>query len=165
MSGPSIRRPPEIGVREFDRWSLELWRRLKNTSLLAILWASIDKTTASLADLPTRAHSLLTGILGADVTSTDTTKDKHISDADAKRWEDGLALVGSPSAQATFGGATGTLLNFADQGSTSYMVIWSTNMNPDGRVGDVWFEPISSTQARIYNSGAAGITFRYKVVP
>lgn len=163
MSAP-IRRPPEIGQREFDRWSFELWRRLADTSLLAISWGSLSKVGSALSDLESRAHSQLTSILGVDLTSSDSVKNKHISNADAKRWEDALGAVTGGIGDGTFAGPTGVVVTFTDAGTTDYMIVIAPTSSGTGHNGDWWFTPIDSTSARVYNSGTAGGAFRFKVL-
>ena len=163
MTGP-IRRPPELGNREFDRWSLELWRRLTDTSLLGLAWDSISKVGSALSDLESRAHSQLTGILGFDPTSSDSVKNKHVSNADTMRWEAAAASATGGIGEGTFAGPSGVVVTFTDAGTTDYMVVVAPNSNATGHNGDWWFVPIDSTSATVYNTGNAGGTFKYKVL-
>jgi len=161
----TIRRPPEIGQREFDRWSFELWRRLDDTSLLGLAWDSISKAGSALSDIESRAHSQLTSILGFDPTSPDSVKNKHISNADAMRWEAAANSVSGASGTGTFAGPTGVVVTFTEMPDTEYLVVVSARSSGSGHNGDIWFAPIDETSARIYNSGTAGGTFKFKVLP
>lgn len=75
------------------------------------------------------------------------------------------AATGTASSTGTFGGQTGTVVTFAEQADTTYLVVASQMGTPDGSVGEISFVPISTTQARIINTGSAGGSFRFKVVP
>ncbi len=99
-------------MKETGRWMFEVYRRLKDTGILAILWTNLDFTGSKLTDILTRAHADLQLILGLDTTSADTTKNKHVSNAQGKKWEDhvdastnvhgigvGNAVVGSGTTQ------------------------------------------------------------------
>lgn len=77
-------------VREMARWMYEVYRRLKDTGLLSVLYTSLDFTGSSLSSIVSRAHSQLQSVLGVTVTSTDTSQVKHVSDANGKKWEDGV---------------------------------------------------------------------------
>lgn len=163
MSAP-IRRPPEIGQREFDRWSFELWRRLNDTSLLAFSWASLSKAGSALTDIETRKHSMLQNVEGFDPTDADSVKNKHVSNADTMRWEAAAAASVGGIGDGTFAGPSGVVVNFTDTGTTDYMIVVAPTSSGTGHNGDWWFAPIDSTSARIYNSGTAGGTFRFKVM-
>jgi hypothetical protein len=96
MSGAPLQPPPknldrlnlQEQMKETGRWMFEVYRRLKDTGILAILWTNLDFTGSKLTDIITRAHADLQLILGLDPTSTDTTKNKHVSNAQGKKWED-----------------------------------------------------------------------------
>lgn len=96
MSGPPLQPPPknldrlnlQEQMKETGRWMFEVYRRLKDTGILAILWTNLDFTGSKLTDIITRAHADLQLILGLDPTSTDATKNKHVSNAQGKKWED-----------------------------------------------------------------------------
>ncbi len=163
MTSP-IRRPPEIGQREFDRWSFELWRRLDDTSLLAFAWDSLSKAGSKLTDIETRTHAMLQSVLGFDSSSSDSVKNKHISNADSMRWEAAAALSVGGIGDGTFAGPTGTVVTFTDMGTTDYMIVLGPTSSGTGHNGDWWFTPIDSTSATIYNSGTAGGTFKFKVM-
>lgn len=62
------------------------------TAAAMIPWLLINKAGSSLADLASRSHSLLTDILGW-TPGVDTTKNKHISQANGKKWEDHADLA------------------------------------------------------------------------
>jgi hypothetical protein len=74
------------------KWPLEerQWEQVyrKITALLAFDWGQVDKAGSSIADLTNKAHSLLTSILGW-TSGTDTTQNKHISQADGTKWDEG----------------------------------------------------------------------------
>lgn len=164
MSAP-IRPPPQTGNREFDRWSLELWRRLSDTGNLGLSWSDVSKVGSALTDIETRTHAMLQTILGFDSTSPDSVKNKHISNADAMRWEAAIASFGGASGDGVFAGPAGTVVTFDDVGTTDYLVLVAPTSSATGHNGDWWFEPIDETSARVYNSGTAGGTFRFKVMP
>lgn len=73
------------------KWPLDekQWEQVyrKITAALALAWGQVDKTGSSIADLTNKAHSLLTNILGW-TSGTETTQDRHISQANGKKWED-----------------------------------------------------------------------------
>lgn len=73
--------------------------------------------------------------------------------------------VGAASSTGTFGGPTGTTITFADQGGTSYLVLVTPSADTNGSMGEVWVTNDSATRATVYNTGSAGGTFRFKVVP
>ena len=73
--------------------------------------------------------------------------------------------IGTVSSTGTFGGPAGTVVTFAAQTDTTYLLLVSQTGVPDGSVGEVGFSPISTTQARVYNTGVAGGAFRFRVVP
>lgn len=159
-----IRRPPPTNSVELDRWNFELWRRLANSNLLDIAWDSISKVGSALSDLESRAHSQLTSILGVDVTDTNTVQNKHISNADAKRWEEGLGNISAGIGSGTFAGPTGVLVTFDERSTIDYMLVISANNDASGHNGDIWFVPLTTASARVYNSGLAGGTFKFKVL-
>lgn len=163
MSAP-IRPPPQTGNREFDRWSLELWRRLSDTGNLGLSWSDVSKVGSALTDIETRTHAMLQSILGFDSTSPDSVKNKHISNADAMRWEAAANSVSGASGTGTFAGPTGVVVTFTEMPNTEYIVVVSATSNGSGHNGDIWFAPIDETSARIYNSGTAGSTFKFKVL-
>ena len=163
MSAP-IRRPPETGNREFDRWSFELWRRLNDTSLLAFSWDSLSKAGSALTDIESRKHSMLEDVEGFDPTSSNSVKNKHVSNADTMRWEAAAASATVGIGEGTFAGPGGVVVTFTDARTTDYMVVVAPNSNATGHNGDWWFVPIDSTSATVYNTGNAGGTFKYKVL-
>jgi hypothetical protein len=124
MAGAPLQPPPknldrlnlQDQMKETGRWMFEVYRRLKDTGILAILWTNLDFTGSKLTDIITRAHADLQLILGLDPTSTDATKNKHVSNAQGKKWEDhvdasanvhgiglGNAVVGSGTTQTITG--------------------------------------------------------------
>ena len=163
MSAP-IRRPPETGNREFDRWSFELWRRLNDTSLLAFSWDSLSKAGSKLTDIETRNHSMLQNVEGFDPTDSSSVKNKHVSNADTMRWEAAANSVSGVSGTGTFAGPTGVVVTFTEMADVDYIVLVSAKTSGNGHNGDIWFTPIDKTSARIYNSGTAGGTFKFKVL-
>ena len=78
-------------------------------------WVRVDKAGALLTDIPTRPHSALQSIGQVDVTSSDTAKDKHVSNALAKGWEDHKSATGNPHGATTSDIAEGTRLFFTDE--------------------------------------------------
>lgn len=73
--------------------------------------------------------------------------------------------VGAASSTGTFGGPAGTAITFANQGGTSYLVLVTPSSDTSGSLGEVWVTNDSATGATVHNTGAAGGTFRFKVVP
>ncbi len=73
--------------------------------------------------------------------------------------------VGAASSTGVFAGPAGTVISFPAQADTNYLILVSQTGTPDGSVGEVGFEPISTTQARVKNTGSIGKAFRFKVVP
>lgn len=71
-----------LGQREWE----QVYRKI--TGAGALLWSQIDKTGSSIGDLANRSHSLLQNILGWS-TGADTTQNKHISQSDGTKWDDG----------------------------------------------------------------------------
>jgi len=72
--------------KQRDAWETSIggkWEQ--NTGRLK--WSWLSKVSSSLVDVALRAHSMLTDILGVDVTSTNATKDKHVSNANGEKWE------------------------------------------------------------------------------
>jgi len=101
----AVNLPPfkgNFGSPQWVRWLEEAYRKI--TSLSAISWAQVDKTGSSLADLATRTHAMLQSILGWS-SGTDTTQNKHISQADGRKWDEGanqavLSLMTSPQSDS-----------------------------------------------------------------
>lgn len=73
--------------------------------------------------------------------------------------------LGIASTTGTFAGPTGVTLTFATQGSTNYIVVVTPSKDITGGIGEISVENVSATQAKVYNTGSAGGTFRYKVMP
>lgn len=64
--------------------------------LPGIAWAMVDKTGSRLDDIETRAHNLLQSISGWS-SGADVVQDKHISQANGKKWEDHVDVIdGNP---------------------------------------------------------------------
>lgn len=61
MTVVNLQAPPETGNKQFDAAIRDMWRKL--TGQILILWATIDKSGASLSDLPQRLHSELTDVI------------------------------------------------------------------------------------------------------
>ena len=60
-------------------------------------WVNIDFTDSNLTDILTRNHSDLQNVEVADDTDTDTTKDKHVSNAQLKVYKDHVDIIaGNP---------------------------------------------------------------------
>ena len=163
MSAP-IRPPPQTGNREFDRWSFELWRRLSDTGNLGLAWSDISKVGSALTDIESRKHSMLEDVEGFDPTSSNSVKNKHVSNADTMRWEAAISGMSGASGNGTFAGPAGVVVTFDDMDTTDYLVLVAPTSSATGHNGDWWFEPINETSARVYNSGIAGGTFKFKVM-
>lgn len=97
----------------FRKLFLDLRQNVEN-----ILWTDIDKTASALADLASRPHSALTGVGEANDADTDTTKDKHVSNAQAKGYADGVTASTAHIAATSAHGATGALVGVGDVAST-----------------------------------------------
>jgi hypothetical protein len=82
----------ESKMVEMIRWMYEVYRRLQNTGLLALLWTNLTFTGSKLVDILDRKHADLQNILGNDPTSTDATKDKHVSNAQSFAWTKGYQV-------------------------------------------------------------------------
>lgn len=63
-----------------------------------VLWAQLSKKGSKLLDLEERRHMDLTQILGADTSDTSSTKDRHVSNLQAKAWQDHITIAGNPHA-------------------------------------------------------------------
>ena len=61
----------------------------------AALWANVNKSGSRLSDLEIRTHAMLQEIAGW-VSGAGTVQDRHISQADGKRWEDHTNVSGNP---------------------------------------------------------------------
>jgi len=116
---PPVPREPIVDLKtgrfssQWERWLTQVQRALGN--IAGIAWKQLDKAGSSLADVETRTHALLTSILGW-TSGADTVQNKHISQADGKKWEDhvdasqnvhgigaGNAVVGTGTAQTLTG--------------------------------------------------------------
>ena len=75
------------------------------------------------------------------------------------------AAIGPAPNTGTFGGQSGTVITFAAQADTSYLVVITPSANPGGNLGEVWVVNNSTTQATVYNGGTATTGFRFKVLP
>jgi len=64
------------------------------------VWGNIDFTGSRLSDIQTRPHSQLQSVLGADVTDDDATQNKHISNAQAKKFNDPVYILTNDSGRA-----------------------------------------------------------------
>lgn len=80
----AFRLPPFRWPLDRRQWE-DVYRKI--TDAAAFLWDQIDKSGASIGDIPNRGHNLLTNILGW-ASGSDTTQNKHISEADGKVWQD-----------------------------------------------------------------------------
>jgi len=123
---PPVPREPIVDLKtgrfssQWERWLTQVQRALGN--IAGIAWKQLDKSGSSLADIETRTHALLTSISGW-TSGADAVQNKHISQANGKKWEDhvdasqnvhgigaGNAVVGTGTAQTLtgkkFGGAT-----------------------------------------------------------
>lgn len=96
--------------RDAPVWFARLWNEVRDT-ITTILWADIDKAGSTLADIETRAHASLQSIGEADSADTDTTKDKHVSNAQMKAAADHIAATNAH-------GATGDLIGSGDLATT-----------------------------------------------
>jgi len=96
---PPVPREPLIDSRggmssQWERWLQQIQRVLSFTG--GVAWAIINKTSSRLDDIETRTHAMLQSILGW-VSGADTVQNKHISNANGKKWEDHVDIVdGNP---------------------------------------------------------------------
>jgi hypothetical protein len=58
-------------------------------------WVDLEMAGSKLSDMLQRTHAMLTGILGWKST-TDTAQDKHVSNANGKKWDDHSNFQGNP---------------------------------------------------------------------
>lgn len=112
MTQVQVPPPPPIGSDEktIFRWWNQIYTRL--TAASQVLWESIDKANSTLSDLEERSHSQLDNVLSVDETDTDTTKNKHTSNA--------LEKASADHRDATSAhGVSGTLVGTGDTATTS----------------------------------------------
>jgi hypothetical protein len=107
---------PDPG-RDSPAWFRQLWNASRDT-ITSLLWADIDKTGSTLADIETRTHSALQSIGEADDTDTDTVKDKHVSNAQVKGYADATSAATTHIAATNAHGATGDLIGAGDLADT-----------------------------------------------
>ena len=74
-------------------------------------------------------------------------------------------LVGAlgETGTGTFAGRTGVLVTFGDMGGVDYHISVTPKGPPSGRIGDISFDPLSATSARIYCSGGSTQNFSFWV--
>lgn len=89
-------RPPAHDDRtQWGLWFDAVYKSL--SGITGLLWNAIDKTGSRLSDIETRPHSDLQSIQELNVSSTDDTKNRHLSDAQAKVWQDHTNVIaGNP---------------------------------------------------------------------
>jgi len=106
--------PPPKELAKLGRsafiWFSQIFGRL--TSANQVLWAQVDKATSALSDIEDRSHSVLDNVLSVDETSSDTTKNKHTSNALAKASTDHQAATSAH-------GATGSVIGTGDTAGTA----------------------------------------------
>jgi hypothetical protein len=89
------------------------------TSLATRLFTDLQFTGSNLTSIETRAHADLQAIGEADDTDTDTVKDKHVSNAQAKGYADGVATAAAHIADGTgVHGASGQLIGAGNLATT-----------------------------------------------
>lgn len=92
--------PPPQELSKLGRaaflWFTQIFTRL--TSASQTLWSQIDTANSALTDLEDRSHSLLENVLSVDETDSDTTKNKHTSNALAKSSADHQAATSAHGA-------------------------------------------------------------------
>jgi len=107
----------QIDWRSFYRWLVQLRDLLQNDTQFD--WSQIDFTGSDIADIASRLHSDLQSILEVDDTDTDTDKDKHVSNALAKSWTDGVSDLATHEADTSPHGATGDIVGEGDIATTA----------------------------------------------
>jgi len=96
---PPVPREPLIDSRggmssQWERWLQQVQRVLSFSG--GIAWGIINKGSSKLSDIENRTHAMLQSILGWS-SGTDTTQNKHISNADGKVWQDHVEITnGNP---------------------------------------------------------------------
>lgn len=90
MSLPKLPAPPRsrggvLDQQELERWFYLMWKAIGGYE--GITWSVVDKNIASIEDIPDRRHELLQEI-EVWASGTSIVKDKHISNADGKVWQD-----------------------------------------------------------------------------
>jgi uncharacterized phage infection (PIP) family protein YhgE len=110
----TLQNPPQVQDTGLQSWMNDVARKLNQVS--AIAWPVVDKSGSSIGELANHSHDSLAGVFPADLSSTNTKEDKHISDFQGKRWEDHRlshnppgflvadAVVSTVSATGTAGG-------------------------------------------------------------
>jgi len=97
MKGPFTLLPPQPNTddkRQWNMWFNHIHKILSGAP--GIAWLVVDKAGSKLTDIETRLHSMLQEVKGW-ATGTDTTKDRHISDAIGKVWQDHVEVTnGNP---------------------------------------------------------------------
>lgn len=68
----------------------------------------------------------------------------------------GVSTFASPYREITFTPATTNL---------NYSIVFDCSSNPDGRVGDVWYEIINENTFRVFRTGITVASFRWNIVP
>lgn len=105
MKGPFTRlpRPPRTtDTFEQSKWFDRIWMIL--SAIPGISWDVVDKAGSKLSDIETRPHSMLQSVYGSDATNSgivieDTIHVKHVSDEQAKRWENGSFVAFQTAAE------------------------------------------------------------------
>lgn len=80
--------PPKTeDPKEIRRFYDMLCNRI-NDIVSSVTWGNIDFSGSSLSDIERRQHSQLTAIGEINASDTNTARDKHLSNNDAKVWTD-----------------------------------------------------------------------------
>ena len=112
----AVKIPPIPRTDSPKEW--EMYRNAIRNSLIkynSIAWPIIDFTESTLADIQIRTHSLLQSILGADLSDTDASENKHISNVYGKGWEDHRLATGNPHGATTSDISEGSNLYYLNE--------------------------------------------------
>lgn len=152
--------PPELQPNfALYRWLQDLVRMVNGDGSGVL---SIDLSTHALSELGTRPHSELTGVLAADPTSSDTTANKHVSNAE---------MQAAIATAATVSALTATVASLSAQTASLVTQVATLQTNPIvrngsgapssgfGNNGDLYIDTaavLASTTPRLYTkiSGA-----------
>jgi hypothetical protein len=116
--------PPRQPLNPLDYRSVSMWQRQFYEPLYRILgkvagvsWDMVSKGGSKLSDIEERPHSQLQSIDGW-TTGVSTTQNKHISQANGKKWEDHVNITdGDPHGTITVG-RLGTAIAGANEKAT-----------------------------------------------
>ena len=130
-------------------WYTELVGKITDTG--SISWIQVSKSGASLADLPSRGHNLLTGIAAVDSASPDTVKDKHVSNNDLKQLVDKDVTHDAHIALTAAHGSTGSIVGTDNFATTTT----GGTVKKSAAVADAGASSVSVTSANISAAPAA----------